>query len=134
MNRTSPHALFISLLACIYLCLPICAITCCCSYSLRVAVLRELDNVALDDFMVEAENLTLLFAALNEDTFDVRTIAISVLGRLMPHKPADVMPHLRTLLTELLTGAASLAAPYRIVVTPHTTTPLLHALPHTLHT
>jgi len=85
--------------------------------------------VALDDFMVEAENLTLLFAALNEDTFDVRTIAISVLGRLMPHKPADVMPHLRTLLTELLTGAAPLAAPYRIGVTPHTTTPLLHALP-----
>ncbi len=71
-------------------------------HSLRQAVLRELNNSALDDFLVEPENLAIVLAVLNDNSPEMRTISISMLGRLAPLRPADVVPHLRNLLMELL--------------------------------
>ena len=56
-----------------------------------------------DPFLAQAENLRALFMALNDEVFEIREIAISIIGRLTAVNPAYVMPALRKTLVQLLT-------------------------------
>ncbi|KAM2605661.1 hypothetical protein TB2_034429 [Malus domestica] len=60
-------------------------------------------NRGFDDFLVQADSLSAVFAALNDEDFDVREFAISVAGRLSEKNPAYVLPALRRHLIQLLT-------------------------------
>eukprot|EP01104_Vermistella_antarctica_P000464 TRINITY_DN1061_c7_g1_i1.p1 TRINITY_DN1061_c7_g1~~TRINITY_DN1061_c7_g1_i1.p1 ORF type:complete len:2466 (-),score=573.86 TRINITY_DN1061_c7_g1_i1:99-7496(-) len=69
---------------------------------IRATVLASLDT-RYDYFLAQSENLRSLFMALNDETFRVRELAISIIGRLAVRNPADVMPSLRKTLVQLLT-------------------------------
>ncbi|KAK7308127.1 hypothetical protein VNO77_41724 [Canavalia gladiata] len=56
-----------------------------------------------DEYLAQADNLSAVFAALNDEDFDVREYAISVAGRLSEKNPAYVLPALRRHLIQLLT-------------------------------
>ncbi|KAK2968912.1 hypothetical protein RJ640_018604 [Escallonia rubra] len=60
-------------------------------------------NGGFDDFLAQADSLTAIFAALNDEDFEVREYAISVAGRLSEKNPAYVLPALRRHLIQLLT-------------------------------
>ncbi|KAG5526253.1 hypothetical protein RHGRI_032514 [Rhododendron griersonianum] len=60
-------------------------------------------NVGFDDFLAQADSLSAIFAALNDEDFEVREYAISVAGRLSEKNPAYVLPALRRHLIQLLT-------------------------------
>ncbi|KAJ0103479.1 hypothetical protein Patl1_04056 [Pistacia atlantica] len=60
-------------------------------------------NRGFDEFLAQAESLSAVFAALNDEDFDVREYAISVAGRLSEKNPAYVLPALRRHLIQLLT-------------------------------
>ncbi|XP_034226738.1 serine/threonine-protein kinase TOR isoform X3 [Prunus dulcis] len=60
-------------------------------------------NRGFDDFLAQADSLSAIFAALNDEDFDVREFAISVAGRLSEKNPAYVLPALRRHLIQLLT-------------------------------
>ncbi|WOH04828.1 hypothetical protein DCAR_0624240 [Daucus carota subsp. sativus] len=60
-------------------------------------------NGGFDDFLAQADSLTAIFAALNDEDFVVREFAISVAGRLSGKNPAYVLPALRRHLIQLLT-------------------------------
>ncbi|KAG8650537.1 serine/threonine-protein kinase TOR isoform X2 [Manihot esculenta] len=60
-------------------------------------------NRGFDDFLAQADSLSAVFAALNDEDFDVREYAISVVGRLSEKNPAYVLPALRRHLIQLLT-------------------------------
>ncbi|KAK8706592.1 hypothetical protein V6N13_050150 [Hibiscus sabdariffa] len=60
-------------------------------------------NRGFDDFLAQADSLSAVFAALNDEDFDVRNYAISVAGRLSEKNPAYVLPALRRHLIQLLT-------------------------------
>ncbi|XP_065870624.1 serine/threonine-protein kinase TOR isoform X2 [Euphorbia lathyris] len=60
-------------------------------------------NRGSDDFLAQADSLSAVFAALNDEDFDVREYAISVAGRLSEKNPAYVLPALRRHLIQLLT-------------------------------
>ncbi|XP_017224295.1 serine/threonine-protein kinase TOR isoform X2 [Daucus carota subsp. sativus] len=60
-------------------------------------------NVGFDDFLAQADSLTAIFAALNDEDFVVREFAISLAGRLSEKNPAYVLPALRRHLIQLLT-------------------------------
>lgn len=60
-------------------------------------------NRGFDDFLAQADCLSAIFAALNDEDFDVREYAISVAGRLSEKNPAYVLPALRRHLIQLLT-------------------------------
>jgi FKBP12-rapamycin complex-associated protein len=60
-------------------------------------------NPAFDDFLAQADILTSIFVALNDEEYDVRELAISVAGRLSEKNPAYVLPALRRYLIQLLT-------------------------------
>ncbi|CAA2983774.1 serine threonine- kinase TOR isoform X1 [Olea europaea subsp. europaea] len=61
------------------------------------------ENGGFDDFLAQADSLTAIFAALNDEDFEVRELAISVAGRLSEKNPAYVLPALRRQLIQLLT-------------------------------
>ncbi|CAI0401191.1 unnamed protein product [Linum tenue] len=61
------------------------------------------ENRGFDDFLAQADCLSAVFAALNDEDFDVREYAISVAGRLAEKNPAYVLPALRRHLIQLLT-------------------------------
>ncbi|KAL3843837.1 hypothetical protein ACJIZ3_001240 [Penstemon smallii] len=61
------------------------------------------ESGGLDDFLAQADCLTAIFAALNDEDFEVREFAISVAGRLSEKNPAYVLPALRRHLIQLLT-------------------------------
>ncbi|KAL2477393.1 Serine/threonine-protein kinase TOR [Forsythia ovata] len=61
------------------------------------------ENGGFDDFLAQADSLTAIFAALNDEDFEVRELAISVAGRLSEKNPAYVLPALRRHLIQLLT-------------------------------
>ncbi|XP_056160920.1 serine/threonine-protein kinase TOR isoform X3 [Syzygium oleosum] len=65
-------------------------------YSLHV-------NRGFDEYLAQADSLSAVFAALNDEDFDVREYAISVAGRLSEKNPAYVLPALRRHLIQLLT-------------------------------
>ncbi|WJX59954.1 non-specific serine/threonine protein kinase [Trifolium repens] len=56
-----------------------------------------------DEYLAQADNLSAVFAALNDEDFDVREYTISVAGRLSEKNPAYVLPALRRYLIQLLT-------------------------------
>ncbi|PRQ22228.1 putative non-specific serine/threonine protein kinase [Rosa chinensis] len=60
-------------------------------------------NRGFDEFLAQADSLSAVFAALNDEDFDVREFAISVAGRLSEKNPAYVLPALRRHLIQLLT-------------------------------
>ncbi|GLT98087.1 hypothetical protein SLE2022_156090 [Rubroshorea leprosula] len=60
-------------------------------------------NQGFDDYLAQADSLSAVFAALNDEDFDVREYAISVAGRLSEKNPAYVLPALRRHLIQLLT-------------------------------
>lgn len=60
-------------------------------------------NRGFDDYLAQADSLSAVFAALNDEDFDVREYAISLAGRLSEKNPAYVLPALRRHLIQLLT-------------------------------
>ncbi|XP_057977812.1 serine/threonine-protein kinase TOR isoform X2 [Malania oleifera] len=60
-------------------------------------------NGGFDEFLAQADCLSAVFAALNDEDFEVREYAISVAGRLSEKNPAYVLPALRRHLIQLLT-------------------------------
>ncbi|XP_038681159.1 serine/threonine-protein kinase TOR isoform X1 [Tripterygium wilfordii] len=56
-----------------------------------------------DEFLAQADCLSAVFAALNDEDFEVREYAISLAGRLSEKNPAYVLPALRRHLIQLLT-------------------------------
>ncbi|KAM7479086.1 hypothetical protein LguiA_027299 [Lonicera macranthoides] len=72
--------------------------------SVRHSIFSSLHgNGGFDDFLAQADSLTAIFAALNDEDFEVREYAISVAGRLSEKNPAYVLPALRRHLIQLLT-------------------------------
>ncbi len=69
---------------------------------IRHAVLFSLDS-RFDHYLALADNLRSLFIALNDESFDIREVAISIIGRLGIRNPAYVLPSLRKTLLQLLT-------------------------------
>merc|ERR1711879_583855 len=70
--------------------------------SIRQTVLSSLET-RFDHFLAQPENLRCLFLALNDEVFEIRELAITILGRLTRRNPAYVLPSLRTTLIQLLT-------------------------------
>ncbi|CAH9071216.1 unnamed protein product [Cuscuta epithymum] len=60
-------------------------------------------NGGFDDYLAQADSLTAIFAALNDEDFEVREYAIYLVGRLSEKNPAYVLPALRRHLIQLLT-------------------------------
>lgn len=69
---------------------------------IRLAVLSSLHE-RFDKHLAQAENVRSLFIALNDEVFENRLAAVSLIGRLAGHNPAYVMPNLRKALIQLLT-------------------------------
>jgi FKBP12-rapamycin complex-associated protein len=69
---------------------------------IRQIVLANLDE-RFDKHLAQAENVRSLFIALNDEVFENRVTAVSLIGRLAKHNPAYVMPSLRKALIQLLT-------------------------------
>lgn len=57
----------------------------------------------LDPHLSQPENVRLLFMALNDEAFEIRELAIRLIGRLTESNPAYVIPSLRKTLMQLLT-------------------------------
>lgn len=68
----------------------------------RFWVLASLDNT-FDMHLAQAESLSALFVALNDEVFEIRELAMCIIGRLSTLNPAYVMPSLRKTLVQLLT-------------------------------
>lgn len=66
----------------------------------RYSVLVSLDE-KFDPHLAQAENLAALFIALNDEVFEIRELAICIIGRLCSLNPAHVMPFLRKMLIEV---------------------------------
>ncbi|EIN09563.1 FAT-domain-containing protein [Punctularia strigosozonata HHB-11173 SS5] len=69
---------------------------------IRQTVLSNLHE-RFDKHLAQAENVRSLFIALNDEVFENRLTAVSLIGRLAMHNPAYVMPSLRKTLIQLLT-------------------------------
>ncbi|KAK0217827.1 phosphatidylinositol 3-kinase [Armillaria fumosa] len=70
--------------------------------SIRQTVLSSLHE-RFDKHLAQAENVRSLFIALNDEEFENRITAVSLIGRLAKHNPAYVVPSLRKALIQLLT-------------------------------
>lgn len=70
---------------------------------LRLTVLSALDE-HFDRHLAQTEYIRSVFIALHDEEFAVREVAIGILGRLAKQNPAYVMPSLRKVLIQLLTG------------------------------
>ncbi|PSN34470.1 Serine/threonine-protein kinase mTOR [Blattella germanica] len=68
----------------------------------RFCVLESLDD-SFDTHLAQAENLSALLVAMNDEVFEIRELAICTIGRLSCRNPAYVMPSLRKTLTQFLT-------------------------------
>lgn len=69
---------------------------------IRLTVLSSLD-ARFDRHLAKAENVRILFLALNDEKFAIREAAITIIGRLTAVNPAYVFPSLRKVLIQLLT-------------------------------
>ncbi|ELU01654.1 hypothetical protein CAPTEDRAFT_155489 [Capitella teleta] len=69
---------------------------------IRYCVLMSLDE-RFDPHLAQAENLSALFVALNDEVFEIRELAICAIGRLSCMNPSYVLPSLRKLLIQILT-------------------------------
>jgi FKBP12-rapamycin complex-associated protein len=70
--------------------------------SIRETVMSSLDP-RLDGYLSQPDNLRSLFISLNDEVFEIRELAIAMIGRLAIRNPAYVMPSLRKTLIQLLT-------------------------------
>ncbi|KEY75200.1 hypothetical protein S7711_01639 [Stachybotrys chartarum IBT 7711] len=70
--------------------------------NIRRTVLAALDE-RFDRHLAKAENIRVLFFALNDEVFAIREVAISIIGRLARFNPAYVIPSLRKTLIQMLT-------------------------------
>jgi serine/threonine-protein kinase mTOR len=70
--------------------------------TIRFTVLKSLDS-RFDNFLSLSDNLKFLFIALNDESFEIREIGISVIGRLSTKNPSFILPSLRKTLIQLLT-------------------------------
>eukprot|EP00002_Diphylleia_rotans_P028068 TRINITY_DN5657_c0_g1_i3.p1 TRINITY_DN5657_c0_g1~~TRINITY_DN5657_c0_g1_i3.p1 ORF type:complete len:1876 (-),score=390.71 TRINITY_DN5657_c0_g1_i3:1816-7443(-) len=70
--------------------------------SIRSTIFSSFDP-RLDHHLAQPENLNSLFIALNDEVFEIRGLAISLMGRLALRNPAFVMPTLRKTLIQLMT-------------------------------
>lgn len=82
--------------------------------SIRHAVLSSLHE-RFDKHLAQAENVRSLFIALNDEAFENRLAAVSLIGRLSAHNPAYVMPNLRKTLIQLLTELEYSTVTYALV-------------------
>lgn len=67
----------------------------------RVSVLDCL-NDCFDFHLAQAENISALFIAMNDEQFEIRELAICIIGRLSILNPAYIMPNLRVTLSQHL--------------------------------
>lgn len=70
--------------------------------NIRRTVLAALDE-RFDRHLAKAENIRVLFFALNDEMFSIREVAIAIIGRLARYNPAYVIPSLRKTLIQMLT-------------------------------
>ncbi|KAF4122215.1 serine/threonine-protein kinase mTOR [Geosmithia morbida] len=70
--------------------------------NIRRTVLAALDE-RFDRHLAKAENIRVLFFALNDEIFSIREVSISIIGRLARYNPAYVIPSLRKTLIQMLT-------------------------------
>jgi serine/threonine-protein kinase mTOR len=70
--------------------------------NIRYTVLSSLHE-RFDKHLAQAENVRSIFIALNDEDFENRVAAVTLIGRLAQHNPAYVMPSLRKALIQLLT-------------------------------
>ena len=68
---------------------------------IRYVTLSQL-NANYDKFLTQPNHLKRLFISLNDEVFEIRELAIFIIGRLSEQNPAYIKPRLRTLLIELL--------------------------------
>lgn len=68
----------------------------------RYWVLASLDE-PFDIHLAQAESLSCLFVAMNDEMFEIRELSIRIIGRLSSKNPAYVMPSLRKTLIQFLT-------------------------------
>ena len=68
----------------------------------RYWVLESLDS-SFDQHLAQAENISALLVAMNDEIFEIRELAVSTIGRLSTLNPAYVMPSLRKTLIQFLT-------------------------------
>lgn len=69
---------------------------------IRYCVLVSMDD-RFDPHLAQAENLSALFVAMNDEVFEIRELAICIIGRLSSKNPAYVMPSLRKTLIQVYT-------------------------------
>ena len=70
-------------------------------YRIRSTMLKYL-NPQFDRYISRYENLLMLFNCRYDYSFDIRERSIGILGRLVKHNPAQILPYLSDLLLELL--------------------------------
>ncbi|RZF43401.1 hypothetical protein LSTR_LSTR001662 [Laodelphax striatellus] len=68
----------------------------------RFWVMASLDE-SFDEQLAQAENLSALFVAMNDEVFEIREMAVCTISRLSSFNPAYVMPSLRKTLVQFLT-------------------------------
>ena len=68
---------------------------------IRYCVLMALEDKKFDPHLAQAENLSALFVALNDEVFEIRELAMCTIGRLSGRNPAYVMPSLRKVLIQV---------------------------------
>lgn len=69
---------------------------------IRLEVLNSLGK-NFDPQLSQADNVRLLFMALNDEVFAIQKVAIQIIGRLSTINPAYIVPFLRKTLIQLLT-------------------------------
>ena len=69
----------------------------------RSCVMESLDE-CFNYHLAQAENLSVLFIALNDEVFEIREQTICIIGRLSCLNPAYIMPYLRMTLIQVNLG------------------------------
>jgi FKBP12-rapamycin complex-associated protein len=69
--------------------------------TIRLTVMMSLEP-CFDSFLAQCDMLRMLFAALNDEVFEIREIVMGILGRITSRNPAYILPGLRKKLIELL--------------------------------
>ena len=69
----------------------------------RYSVLARMDDIRFDPHLAQKDNLNALFICLNDELFEIRELALCIIGRLSSINPACVMPPLRVKLLQLIT-------------------------------
>lgn len=72
----------------------------CVDAEVRYWVMASLDD-SFDNHLAQAENLSALFVAMNDESFEIRELALCTIGRLSCLNPAYVMPSLRKTLIQV---------------------------------